>query len=97
MIASSFGTIILGPRIHMTTIFIWQMWRILEAVDGHCGYDFPWNPFRVIPIQNSSSYHDYHHHHNIGNFGSLFGIWDTILGTNKSYKKFKSTEENKIK
>jgi sterol desaturase/sphingolipid hydroxylase (fatty acid hydroxylase superfamily) len=32
-------------------------------------------------------YHNYHHLKNIGNFGSMFIMWDSIFGTNSYYYK----------
>lgn len=108
----------------MVTFWMWTLLRIAETIDGHCGYEFSWAPFRLIPLSGnhslslysntlymvwfclcnvsfdcflfslslflgSATHHDYHHSHNIGNYGSFFIIWDTIMGTNISYRKYK--------
>ena len=52
---------ILGNTVHLTTILIWYIIRILETIGGHSGYDFPWSPFRIIPCSSSSEDHNYHH------------------------------------
>ena len=81
---------------HMGTLIIWVILRMFETVDGHSGYEFSWSPFRLLPLsgilykilifnfnfKGSANYHSYHHTHNIGNYGSFFTIWDTIMKTN---------------
>lgn len=42
-----------------------------------------------LPGKLDPEYHDFHHSHNVGNFGSMFGFWDTIMNTNKEYRKYK--------
>ena len=32
----------------------------LMAVDDHCGWNFPWDPFQFL-FSNNSVYHDVHH------------------------------------
>ena len=87
LIPSSVGTNILGPRIHVFAVFVWYMVRVSETADGHSGYDFPWSIFRVMPFNTSAAYHDYHHLHNVGNYSSIFRLWDTVFGTNKHFYK----------
>ena len=72
----------LTSQVHMATVAMWISLRVLESVEGHSGYEFPFSPFRVFPFSGSSTFHNYHHSHNIGNYGSLFNFWDTICGTN---------------
>lgn len=88
ILPSVIGYKLLANSIHQVTISVWIVARILESIDGHSGYDLPWSPFRLLPCSASSSFHDYHHTTNIGNYGSLFSIWDTICNTNKSYNAF---------
>lgn len=59
-----------------------------ESIDGHCGYDFSWSPYRLLPFSCSAESHSYHHSHNIGNFASFFTYWDTIMGSDKSYNQY---------
>ena len=40
------GAKILGKKMHAYTFLAWSFVRIVEIVDGHSGYEFPWNPFR---------------------------------------------------
>ena len=92
------GPIILGKHMHFFTAKFWGFYRVFETLDGHCGYDFPWSPFRLVPFCADASYHDFHHSQNVGNYGSFMTIWDTILDTNTEYyahqiKKEKSKTE----
>jgi len=96
MLPTSVGPMILGPRAHMLTIFAWYTVRFGETLDGHCGYEFSWSPYRLIPFSGSAEYHDFHHSVNIGNYGSFFCIWDTVFGTNKVfYKHLEEREKEK--
>jgi len=79
------GAIILGKNCHFFTFLCWIMVRSGETIDGHCGYEFSWSPYRLVPFSASATYHDFHHSHNVGNFSSFFSFWDTICGTNKLY------------
>ena len=88
MIPGGLGPLILGGHMHFTTFLLWAGVRIGESVDGHCGYEFSWSPYRLIPFSSSASYHNYHHTHNVGNYSSFFSFWDTIWGTNKDYYNF---------
>jgi len=89
------GPLILGDKCHLATFYLWYIIRVAETYDGHCGYEFSWSPFRLIPFSGSSEYHNFHHHANIGNYSSFFSYWDTMNGTNKVYFKFKAMNEKK--
>ena len=80
-----FGLVILGSNLHFTTLILWTIVRGIETHDAHCGYEFPWSPFRLIPFGGDASYHDYHHTRNVGNYGTFMTIWDTVFDTNKDY------------
>jgi len=71
------GCKILGHRMHLATVAVWLCLRVFETIDGHCGYEFSWSPFRLLPFSGSSEYHNYHHSHNVGNYSSFFSYWDT--------------------
>lgn len=97
VIPTAVGPLILGPHMHLLTVFAWYALRIGESLDGHCGYEFSFSPYRLIPFSGSASYHDYHHSHNVGNYASFFQIWDTIFGTNKDYFQHLEEEQQKKK
>eukprot|EP00347_Sterkiella_histriomuscorum_P015948 403355075 len=80
--------LILGSRLHYFTYFIWGSFRIANTVYVHSGYDFPWVPNDICIFYGNSTYHDYHHSHNVGNFGGMITLWDTIIGTNGSFFKY---------
>jgi methylsterol monooxygenase/4-alpha-methyl-delta7-sterol-4alpha-methyl oxidase len=85
LIPSSLGPKLLGKQMHLVTFWMWIILRVGESVDGHCGYDFSWSPFRLLPLSGSSTYHDFHHSANVGNYCSLFTFWDTVFHTNRDY------------
>lgn len=82
---AAIGPKILGKRMHLITLWMWIIMRVGESLDSHCGYEFSWSPYRLLPLSGSTSFHDYHHSTNVGNYGSYFTFWDTIFKTNKSY------------
>ncbi|KAK8487265.1 hypothetical protein V6N13_093460 [Hibiscus sabdariffa] len=81
----------LGPAMvpcHMVTLWLWSALRHVEAIETHSGYDFPWNPTKLIPFYGGAEYHDFHHF--VGgqcqsNFASVFTYCDYIYGTDKVY------------
>ena len=81
------GPAILDYRMHRASMFGWFFIRIGEGIDGHCGYSFPWNPYRVLPGVVDDDYHFFHHFQNIGNYSSFFSLWDTVFGTNSEFYK----------
>ena len=98
MLPVALGPHLLGPNVHLLTVIAWYVIRISETLDGHCGYEFSWSPFRLIPFSGSAEYHDFHHAANVGNFGSFFLIWDSVFGTNKAfYEALKEREAQKLK
>jgi sterol desaturase/sphingolipid hydroxylase (fatty acid hydroxylase superfamily) len=56
----------------------------METVDGHCGYEFSWSPYRMLPFSSSAEYHNFHLSHNVGNYSGVSMYWDAICGTNES-------------
>ena len=85
MMPTIIGPAILGPQCHIATVWAWYIIRFGENIDGHSGYEFSWSPYRLIPFSSSAEYHDFHHSANVGNYGSLFSIWDTVFGTNEVF------------
>ncbi|KAF8698800.1 hypothetical protein HU200_035059 [Digitaria exilis] len=86
-----------GPAIvpcHMTTFWLWFILGAIEAVDTHSGFNFPFNPARLIPFYGGAEYHDYHHYvgrQSQSNFGLVFTFCDYIYGTDKGYKYHKAS------
>lgn len=91
-IPSSLGPFLLGQRMHMSSFFAWNIYRIFNAVSGHSGYDFSWSPFRCFFVTADGKEHAFHHFVNIGNYSA--SIWDVVFGTNhgsKTENHFKSS------
>ena len=94
------GPMILGPKTHMVTVFVWYFVRIGVTLEGHSGYDFSWSPYRLIPFSTGAEYHDFHHSANMGNYASTFSFWDTVFGYNTEFYKHleaKDAERMKMK
>jgi len=54
-ILGDIGPMVLGPillqhRIHLSATIAWYLVREAESFDAHCGYSFPWSPFRILPF-----------------------------------------------
>ena len=82
------GTLILGPKIHITTSLTWYVLRSMESTEGHSGYEFSWSMYRLIPFGSDYAYHVYHHTQNVGNYSSTFTFWDTVFGSNRQYYRY---------
>lgn len=68
-------------NVHLVTVICWVVGRLLQAVDSHSGYDFPWSLRHFFPIWAGADHHDDHHKYFVGNYASSFRHWDYILGT----------------
>ena len=88
LLPSVVGPALLGKRMHFTTAFTWYAIRYIESCEGHCGYEFSWSPFRLLPFGSDYAYHAYHHSANIGNYSSFFTTWDSVFGSNKAYYEY---------
>jgi len=75
-----------GGKVHIATFFWNILFREMQTVDAHCGYDIPWSPFRLVGLGGALP-HDFHHAHNTGNYGAMF-FWDWIMGTDKTYREW---------
>ncbi|KAJ8468002.1 hypothetical protein OPV22_030554 [Ensete ventricosum] len=86
----------IGPAIapgHILTLWLWFVLRHIEAIETHCGYDFPRTPTKYIPFYGGAEYHDYHHYvggKSHSNFASVFTYCDYIYGTDKGYRYHKA-------
>ena len=86
-LGSTFAGPVLFPRTHMLVWLVYFALRLHETVDAHSGYDFPWSPWRYMPLHGGCRRHDFHHSHNKGNYGG-FWVWDWLCGTDEAYLKF---------
>ena len=46
--ATIVGPAVTGP--HLITLWLWMVLRVLETVEAHCGYHFPWSPSNFFPL-----------------------------------------------
>ncbi|XP_075633111.1 methylsterol monooxygenase 2-2 isoform X2 [Castanea sativa] len=91
--ATIVGPAITGP--HLITLWLWMVLRVLETVEAHCGYHFPWSLSNFIPLYGGADFHDYHHrllYTKSGNYSSTFTYMDWIFGTDKGYRKLKELQ-----
>ncbi|KAG6530096.1 hypothetical protein ZIOFF_012317 [Zingiber officinale] len=90
---------ILGPALtgpHLFTLWLWMIVRVIETVEAHSGYDFPWSPSNFLPLYGGAEFHDYHHrvlYTKSGNYASTFVYMDWLFGTDRDYRKMKALEE----
>ncbi|GJY87036.1 methylsterol monooxygenase 2-2 [Tanacetum coccineum] len=96
-IATIFGPAITGP--HLITLWLWMVVRVLETVEAHCGYHFPWSPSNFLPLYGGSDFHDYHHrliYTKSGNYSSTFVYMDWIFGTDHGYRKLQALKSEEV-
>ncbi|AQK97956.1 Methylsterol monooxygenase 2-2 [Zea mays] len=65
---------------------------VLETVEAHSGYHFPWSPSNFLPLYGGSDFHDYHHrvlYTKSGNYASTFVYMDWLFRTDNGYRKAK--------
>lgn len=94
--ATIIGPAITGP--HLLTLWLWMSVRVLETVEAHCGYHFPWSPSNFLPLYGGAEFHDFHHrvlYTKSGNYASTFMYMDWLFGTDKDYRKQKSLHSDR--
>lgn len=81
----------IGPLLlanHFILLWAWVMFRLMETIDVHSGYDFPYlNPMNLIPFYGGTKFHDFHHYNFVGNYSSTFTWWDKLFGTDAQYQQ----------
>jgi len=84
-LATFMGPLIIAP--HYITFFFWVLYRQLEAVLTHSGYEIP-NPVeKIVPFYGGVKSHDFHHKTFNCNFSSRFTFMDLLFGTYKDPSK----------
>ncbi|KAJ1988696.1 C-4 sterol methyl oxidase [Dimargaris cristalligena] len=81
---------------HIFTVLTWIVVRLLQTVDSHSGYDFPWSLRHWLPFWSGAEHHDYHHMAFVNNYSTAFRWWDYLCGTDSKYRAWKK-EQEKIK
>lgn len=69
------------PVLHLFTVSLWVVLRLMQAIDSHSGYEFPWSLHHFLPFWAGADHHDDHHHYFIGNYASSFRWLDYFLDT----------------
>ncbi|KAH0997414.1 hypothetical protein GBA52_021278 [Prunus armeniaca] len=95
--ATIIGPAITGP--HLITLWLWMVLRVLETVEAHCGYHFPWSLSNFLPVYGGADFHDYHHrllYTKSGNYSSTFVYMDRIFGTDTGYRKLKALKKTGV-
>lgn len=83
-----FGSM-LGPILcanHLFEVWVWLCFRLIQTVEVHNGYDFPWSPNNWVPFWGGAKFHDFHHERFTGNYSSTFIVWDAVFGTDRKYR-----------
>ncbi|KAF0686715.1 Aste57867_21557 [Aphanomyces stellatus] len=83
-LSSMAGPLLFGS--HILCLWVWLVFRLLEGVESHSGYDSPIGLRTFLPFLGGSVRHDYHHEKFDCNFGSMFGFWDWIYGTDAPFR-----------
>jgi len=90
---------VLGPIIfaythgmHLVTLYIWLAIRLLQTVEVHSGYNFPWSTNRWMPLWGGAEFHDFHHMTFSSNFSSTFTLWDWVFGTSAAFYELKKKQ-----
>lgn len=73
------GPLLVGA--HVVTVWLWFAFRQWEAAEGHCGYEFPWTPTHLLPLNDGAIHHDAHHERVRGNYAGFLGYLDGVFGT----------------
>lgn len=86
MVPLTIPALILGKRLHFTTLVWITSRRVIGATIAHSGYNFPYEPAEMFPFKTFAAYHDFHHGNNINNnMGSGTILTDFVMGVNKDY------------
>lgn len=85
LFAAKAGPILCPFKFHLSVVLIFYIYRVIESLEGHSGYEFPIGVRKFVPFGGTANYHDHHHLVNVGNYGSQLILWDSIFGTNKCY------------
>lgn len=88
-----FGSLLLlKSNMHIVTLSVWSLFRLLFTFEEHAGYDFPWHLNKAFPFVVCAEHHNFHHEKNIGNYSEFSVFWDKMFGTDQAYIDFKTDE-----
>jgi sterol desaturase/sphingolipid hydroxylase (fatty acid hydroxylase superfamily) len=80
---------------HISTFWLWIVFRELRSTDAHSGYDLPFHPLRLLWFcYGGAASHAVHHAHNgrNANFGGYL-FWDALCGTTHSQSNKQHQQE----
>jgi methylsterol monooxygenase len=81
--------------LHVLTMYLWIVCRLLQAIDAHSGYDFPWSLHKFLPFWGGADFHDLHHEKFVGNYSSSFRWWDYMCNTVTGTEAFRAKRASK--
>eukprot|EP01006_Ploeotia_vitrea_P063124 TRINITY_DN84984_c0_g1_i1.p1 TRINITY_DN84984_c0_g1~~TRINITY_DN84984_c0_g1_i1.p1 ORF type:complete len:253 (-),score=21.30 TRINITY_DN84984_c0_g1_i1:112-870(-) len=67
-------------KMHFVTLMAWLLFHSFEKAESHAGYVFP-----IQSCYRNVSKRDHHHVESRGCYGSMFMIWDKVMGTDALY------------
>ena len=73
--------------VHIITITIWIIFRVIESCEGHCGYEWPWAQLNILPFSAGTNYHYFHHTNYVCNYGAILTLYDSLFDTNEEYSE----------
>jgi len=94
---ATFLPIVIIPKLHLFTFYLWILVRWLDAALEHSGYDIVphW-----LPYHGGTTFHDYHHTQFTCNFGSRFTYLDknflVLMGTRPNPRHLPKKMEKEI-
>ncbi|KAK4698519.1 methylsterol monooxygenase, partial [Phenoliferia sp. Uapishka_3] len=81
-------------NLHIITMYTWIVLRLLQAVDSHSGYQFPWSLNNFFFLWGGADGHDYHHEMFVDNYSSSFKHWDYLFGKQQLQARSKTVTDN---
>ncbi|TCD67712.1 C-4 sterol methyl oxidase [Steccherinum ochraceum] len=89
-IAGPFLYCAITGELHIFSMYVWIFCRLLQAIDSHSGYDFPWSLRHFVPFWSGAEHHDFHHMAFVNNFSTSFRWCDYLLGTDDKYREYRA-------
>lgn len=86
------GPLLFAKHLHVVTLWWYLVARLLQVVDAHSGYDFPWSLRHFLPFWAGAEFHDHHHMNFVGNYATSFRWCDWMFGTDKYYRRYKAAK-----
>jgi len=83
----------IGGDLHISVAFWYTIFRWIETVEAHSGYEITFHPVRLLLLPSGAKFHDFHHSHFDGNYGATI-IWDKLMGTNKAYLAYEAAKKS---